>query len=499
MKRLITYLSLLILTMTATFAQEYDQLIVTYTGKNALISVQKSDFSKNTFELALNIKWVNNNLQPTPAPKDVLGVHLAKIKTSPENSLVLLNTGEYSDFSNKIINLKFSINPRFSGGNVKIEIPIVTSPSITEANNLVIKPPLFTKPQILTVNYYIDSSKIVDVFPPTLEVLYPKINPNIDKDYPVVNSKYIEFHLSAVDKSGVKQVLIDHRLAKMQFPGHFVQDIKLSTGLNTIHIEATDNVGNKATLDYDILCTYQYDINLHGGKFYAVLIAENDYKDDNIPDLNNPIHDAQKLYNVLVKDYSFDTSTVFFMKNPTRSQIIRTLDQLSNNITDNDNLLVFYAGHGYWDEFKQIGYWMPSDAKLNDKSTWLRNSTIKDYIGAIHSLHTLLITDACFSGSIFKTRGIQEAKKIVAYQKIYQLPSRKAMTSGTLKEVPDKSIFLETLVNQLRANTSRYLPASRLFEQVRFAVLNNTPNVPQYGTIQDVGDQGGEFIFIHKK
>jgi len=70
--------------------------------------------------------------------------------------------------------------------------------------------------------------------------------------------------------------------------------------------------------------------------------------------------------------------------------------------------------------------------------------------------------------------------------------------AARLKEVPDRSIFLQTLVLQLKTNTDKYLPASKLFEQVRIAVLNNTPNVPQYGTIQDVGDQGGEFIFIHR-
>jgi hypothetical protein len=28
--------------------------------------------------------------------------------------------------------------------------------------------------------------------------------------------------------------------------------------------------------------------------------------------------------------------------------------------------------------------------------------------------------------------------------------------------------------------------------------MNNSPNVPQYGTIQNVGDEGGDYIFIRR-
>ena len=72
------------------------------------------------------------------------------------------------------------------------------------------------------------------------------------------------------------------------------------------------------------------------------------------------------------------------------------------------------------------------------------------------------------------------------------------MTSGTLKEVPDESIFLKTLRKRLTENEDKYLLCSKLFNSLRDAVLNNSPNVPQYGTIQGVGDEGGEFIFIKR-
>ena len=230
------------------------------------------------------------------------------------------------------------------------------------------------------------------------------------------------------------------------------------------------------------------------GKFYALIIGNNDYQDPEIPSLDEPASDATKLFNVLTTRYTFEKSNVTFLKNATYVQMIQAFDDLSNKITKNDNLLVFYAGHGWWNELKSLGFWLPIDAKKTNTAYWIPNSRISDYMSSIKSKHTLLIADACFSGSIFKTRGLIDAKPSI--NKLYDLPSKKAMTSGTLKEVPDKSVFLQYLVQRLNENTEKYISSDILFSSFREAVLNNSPTEPQYGTIQNAGDEGGEFIFI---
>ena len=72
------------------------------------------------------------------------------------------------------------------------------------------------------------------------------------------------------------------------------------------------------------------------------------------------------------------------------------------------------------------------------------------------------------------------------------------MTSGTLKEVPDKSVFTDYFIKRLLENEKKYISSGELFGSFREAVLNNSPNIPQYGVIQDAGDEGGEFIFIKR-
>lgn len=234
------------------------------------------------------------------------------------------------------------------------------------------------------------------------------------------------------------------------------------------------------------------------GKYYALLIAIEDYKDPLINDLDKPLKDAQKLFDVLVNQYLFEKANVIFLKNPNREEIISALDKLEKEVTKSDNLLIFYAGHGYWNETSQKGFWLPSDASKQNTSNWIGNSSVSDYIRSIPAKHTLLIADACFSGSIFKTRSAFGNQDMSA-KKLYGLDSRKAMTSGTLTEVPDKSVFIEFLVKRLYENQDKYLPSEQLFFSFKPAVLNNTESIPQYGVVGNAGDEGGDFIFMKRK
>lgn len=233
-------------------------------------------------------------------------------------------------------------------------------------------------------------------------------------------------------------------------------------------------------------------------KYYALIIGINKYQDDGIQDLDNPINDAEQLAGVLTYHYSFDQENVTVLENPRREDIIKALDRLTEVVTAKDNLLIFYAGHGIWNEKLNQGYWLPSDASLDSKSYWLSNSTLRDYVGGIGSKHTLLISDACFSGGILKERAVFGNSRAIL--EVYKLPSRKAMTSGTLKTVPDKSVFIEYLLKNLVNNEAPLLSADQLFRNFKTAVINNSPNgqVPQYGPISQAGDEGGDFIFLRR-
>ncbi len=243
------------------------------------------------------------------------------------------------------------------------------------------------------------------------------------------------------------------------------------------------------------------DVNFSdaGGKYYALLIGSSDYKDPAIPDLEGlPVNDALALEKVLKTNYTFAAENINVLKNPSRREIVIALDDLSKKVTTNDNVLIFYAGHGHYEDENDIGYWLPTDAEVSNSANWLYNDQLVASIRKIKSLHTLLISDACFSGSIFKNRSISLTGASDVIKKKYQLPSRKAITSGTLKTVPNKSVFIKYLLDRLEKNKDKYFAASSLYRNIEEPVGNNSTSLPQYGVINNVGDEGGDFIFIRK-
>ena len=249
----------------------------------------------------------------------------------------------------------------------------------------------------------------------------------------------------------------------------------------------SNNTSSKPATDAEVLYA--------GGKYYALIIGISNYTDPLINELDKPVKDAELFYNSLTSRYTFDKENVKFLKNATMEDIVGALDYFVKIIKPTDNFLIFYAGHGVWNATSEIGYWLPSDARKNSTLNWFRNSALRDYLRDINSIHTLLITDACFGGSIFKTRAAFTDANL-AVNKLYELPSRKAMTSGTLTEVPDQSAFLKYMIERLNNNSEKYLSSEQLFSSFRTAVINNSNSVPQFGEIKDVGDEGGDFIFI---
>jgi len=233
--------------------------------------------------------------------------------------------------------------------------------------------------------------------------------------------------------------------------------------------------------------------------YRALIIAEENYTDANISDLKFPIDDAKELKQVLINNYAFDDSNVTFLKDPTRKDIFKVLDKLFKSSSDTDHLLIFYAGHGVYDKDFKRGYWLPSDAELDNKSSWMSNLDIKDYISNIKTKHTLLISDACFSGSIFEyNRDVSIETSNKAVEKLLKKNARNAMTSGLDRPVPDESVFIKYLLKTLKENEALHLKASDLFKTIQEVVLNNTENIPQYGVIQNANHEGGEFIFLKR-
>ncbi len=473
-----------------------DILFSTANDVNGTISIEKTIVERNSFSLFLHINWVDEKLQNTGDLKSFIVIDEEKLKTQiPKNLEFLRNQSTL--LSNKKIELKFKVKSDYPGGVFQFKIPFQYAQDWKAATENKFTKIIFKQPKALLANVAIKASELEDIQPPKIKLLSPISRGFKQKDTTIlVATKTVEIKGIVKDNRDVAKVNINGLDLIPDKTGNFSKEIILRTGENIVEVRAFDKTGNQSQLNLRLLCSYQYDITVGDGKYFALLIAAENYPDASIENLMNPIKDAEALQKVLIGKYTFDEKNVTIVKNPTRPELLEKFEELAEQVGENDNVLIFYAGHGYWDKSKSIGYWLPTDASRSIKANWLNNSTIKDYIHAINSKHTLLISDACFSGSIFNARSTTATVR--AYKKLYNLPSRKGMTSGTLEEVPDKSVFIKYLLKRLENNTDTYLSSESLFSQLRPAVLNNSPNVPQYGAIRDTGDEGGEFIFILK-
>jgi len=245
----------------------------------------------------------------------------------------------------------------------------------------------------------------------------------------------------------------------------------------------------------------------NNGLYRALIIGNNNYRDEDgrWKPLETAVADARAVKDLLQNTYGF--SDVSILENATRRDVLQAFEKLSQKVLPNDNVLVYYAGHGFMESDTQRGFWVPVDAKGSDNTTFLRNSTIRDELTTLASRarHTLLVSDSCFSGSLLRrgTRGISEAPDSEQYyKKVSNKKSVQIMAAGGLEYVDDKykssdhSPFTYFFLNELKNNDRAMLTLSELSTNVEKAVANNVDQVPESGVLQGAGDELGEFIFI---
>src|SRR5687768_15327625 len=93
------------------------------------------------------------------------------------------------------------------------------------------------------------------------------------------------------------------------------------------------------------------------GGHYALIIGNKTYA--YWPNLETPKIDATKTAEVLSGKYGFKTKVLL---DATRYDILLALHELQKKMTEKDNLLIYYAGHGHLDD-KGRGYWVPVDGE----------------------------------------------------------------------------------------------------------------------------------------
>ena len=240
------------------------------------------------------------------------------------------------------------------------------------------------------------------------------------------------------------------------------------------------------------------------GDYYALIIGIDQYTGEWQP-LQNAVNDAKEIKRILSEKYFFNHFKTLYNEQASRENILKELEWIMQNSKKEDNVFIYYSGHGEYNKEMERGFWVPFDATSKSFTKYISNEDIKSFLSGIKSKHTLLVADACFSGDIFrgKTLTIPFENSTKYYHKIYSLNSRKAMTSGGLEPVMDKgkdghSVFTYYFLRALNNNEQKYFDAGQLFNYLKIPVVNNSYQTPVYNPISNTGDEGGQFVFIKK-
>lgn len=234
------------------------------------------------------------------------------------------------------------------------------------------------------------------------------------------------------------------------------------------------------------------------GKSWFFGIGINRYL--HFPDLNNAVRDVKDVLILLQHEYGIESERVItlFEEEATRNNIIDKLDELTSQVGPADKLIIYYSGHGHLNKHTNLAYWIPQDAQRNRASGYIPNSTVRDYIKSIPSLHTLLISDSCFSGTLF-VRGTSRSTD--AGEELEQRRSRWGIVSGRHdEEVYDgepgtNSPFAASILNVLRRNRKDKLNVAKLADEVVEMTRANYTQLPEGNPLFGVGHDGGQYVF----
>ena len=299
--------------------------------------------------------------------------------------------------------------------------------------------------------------------------------------------------------------------------GLFRVQVTLQGRETPVNLVAVDKQGKRAALDF-ILQAEQgadgvvtaaaapYLSRVEFGHYYALVIGNQAYKQ--LPRLDTAIEDARAVSEVLTSKYGFK---VTMLQNATRYEILSALNKLRTQLTEKDNLLIYYAGHGEIDKANQRGYWLPIDAEPNSDANWISNVSITDLLSALSVKHALVVADSCYSGTLTRSSigqlesGMSDDAREKWLRAMVKARARTVLTSGGLQPVLDggggkHSVFAKFFLDVLRANNDA-LEAQRLYREVAARVLDVASRYrleqrPEYAPLKFAGHESGDFLFV---
>ncbi len=295
---------------------------------------------------------------------------------------------------------------------------------------------------------------------------------------------------------------------RLRFQGGCIRAILIVLSLLFITpVNATETRGLRV-IAKEVTTGESKEVKLYN-KSYAVIIGIDSYSQLSMTEqLTYAVRDAKGVESVLRSNYKFDKIITLYNQGATKDSILKVLmEDLPNEMTEEDSLFVFWAGHGNQETTRtgDLGYLVPHDGNPSKLQSNISMTALKEDISKkLPAKHVFYVMDACYSGLLTVTRGLeQETKRDVAYlQEITKEPVRQVLTAGGKNQkVLDggpkgHSVFTGRLIEQLE-NAEDFVTANELQAKVSEKVFSDASSMsatqtPSYGKLYGLGD----FVFV---
>jgi uncharacterized caspase-like protein len=362
---------------------------------------------------------------------------------------------------------------------------------------------------------------------PSIEILDPPFTVTRSKQIPIFKLRSVMTHREITGRvtanAGLLSFNVNGLNTDINPSGLFKSLVELEDKETLVRTVAIDKTGNKAELEFMLLSTGQKtapvkktappplnpSLAVDFGPYHALIIGNQEYQ--HFPNLDTPVNDARTVDKILREKYAFKTTLLL---NANRYEILSALNKLRAKLTEVDNLLIYYAGHGELDRINLRGHWLPVDAEENNTANWISTIAITDILNAMSAKHVLVVADSCYSGAMTRTAiarleaGMTDQLRFKWLKLMSKTRSRTALTSGGLKPVLDSgmnghSIFANAFIEAI-ANNNQILEGQSLYRKVYDHLAKATKRLnfkqkPKYAPIKHGGHEAGDFFLVAKR
>lgn len=369
-----------------------------------------------------------------------------------------------------------------------------------------------------TNEFEVDLSKSVNTTIPVISWVTPiaetnyaqenkyKIKVEIESDKPIKN---ITIYIKEDEGTASRGMTSVKPEAGQELKMVVEKSLTLMEGENLLEIVA-ENIDGQKTISYrkiHVGATGFANAASLDRTDYALIFATDEY--DNWSDLVNPIFDSKTIGEELKKTYGYKVEIV---ENATQNEILKKIrDYAEKKYKPLDQLFIFFAGHGTFDQTFGEGFVVTKESQANDeaKTTYLSHNRLRSIVNNIPCDHIFLSMDVCFGGTfdaaLASSRGAgaeevykeQGQAEFITRKLTYK--TRRYLTSGGKTYVSDgipgkHSPFAKNFLEALRSRGGRdgVLTLPELYTYVERLKIQ-----PRFGEFGD-NAPGSDFIFVVK-